>query len=201
MGSSSRGYPRPSPRSPMGPSRSFGALKYASGTSTSYSKSGSRAFRPIPGRPSYPSFKPRGGYNYNPSYKPNRTQFSEQQLKDRSNISDREWNVCWEFNSKRGCRRGSACKWKHITFEGGSNVYHPVTKEALNVCPEVTPSQQPAGGPVASGAPDKTEQQQTQEQAESAQEAPKKKEHSAAILAANAAGIAKKPSASATTEK
>jgi len=204
---SRRGYP--SPRSSMGgpKTRSFGALKYASGSSA-YSK-GSRSFRPIPGMPSpvggpsypsyKPSYKPRGGYNsYNSYNKTNRQQFSEQQLKDRSNISDADWNVCWEFNSKRGCRRGSACKWKHMSFATTDNVCHPVTKEPLNIGGI-------AGGPAPStGDAEKTaspEQQQTQEQATTTQEPPKEEASEPSVAAAFAAAVAGRIAAADKAEK
>lgn len=98
-----------------------------------------RSFSSYKPRGSYggPSYKPRGSYggsSYNSYQRPpgNRPQYSQQQLKERSAIPEQEWNVCWEFNSKRGCRRGSRCKWKHISYETEKPVCHPVTQEALN---------------------------------------------------------------------
>jgi len=153
-----------------------------------------------PSYPSYkPSYKPRGGYNsYNSYNKTNRQQFSEQQLKDRSNISDADWNVCWEFNSKRGCRRGSACKWKHMSFATTDNVCHPVTKEPLNIGGI-------AGGPAPStGDAEKTaspEQQQTQEQATTTQEPPKEEASEPSVAAAFAAAVAGRIAAADKAEK
>merc|ERR1740123_460164 len=39
-------------------------------------------------------------------------------------------NVCWEFNTFVGCRKGSACKWAHQYLAKESA--HPYTGEKLN---------------------------------------------------------------------
>jgi len=176
-------------------------------------KGGRSSFRPIPGMPSpvggpsYPSYKPnpykpRNNYYNGNSYKSNRTQYSEQQLKERSQIKEADWNICWEFNSKRGCRRGSACKWKHGGFSAGEKqVFHPVTKEALNGAAKEF---KPAGAAFTASAPsakdpeqkpeadsDKAQkspdQQQKQEQTVPAQEEEPKEETDQAVMAAKAA--------------
>merc|ERR1712154_601542 len=39
-------------------------------------------------------------------------------------------NVCWEFNTFVGCRKGSDCKWSHQYLMKEST--HPFTGEKLN---------------------------------------------------------------------
>merc|ERR1712083_387429 len=40
------------------------------------------------------------------------------------------FNVCWEFNTFVGCRKGSKCKWAHQYLAKESA--HPYTGEKLN---------------------------------------------------------------------
>ena len=40
-------------------------------------------------------------------------------------------NVCWEFNTFVGCRKGSKCKWAH-QYLIGKDATHPYTGEKLN---------------------------------------------------------------------
>jgi len=40
------------------------------------------------------------------------------------------FNVCWEFNTFVGCRKGSKCKWAHAYLVKESA--HPYTGEKLN---------------------------------------------------------------------
>jgi len=137
----------------------FGALKFASGGSSlsgggfnrnSYRRPIRGVPPPVGGSRSYSSFKPRGRGGSFPFRGGNRPRYDVGQLKERSHIPEKEWNVCWEFNTKRGCRRGSRCKWKHISFETGG-VVHPVTQEQLNtgLCPTIQPggAVRPATGP------------------------------------------------------
>jgi len=50
-------------------------------------------------------------------------------LKKMSNIPDKEWGICWNFNSARGCPRGENCRWKHEKYSSAVN--HPITREPL----------------------------------------------------------------------
>jgi len=36
-------------------------------------------------------------------------------------IREGEWAVCWNFNSARGCPRGTSCPWRHQTYSTGAN--------------------------------------------------------------------------------
>jgi len=51
------------------------------------------------------------------------------ELKKMSNIPDNEWEICWNFNSARGCPRGGNCKWRHEKYSSAVN--HPITREPL----------------------------------------------------------------------
>jgi len=53
----------------------------------------------------------------------------DNELKKMSNIPDKEWGICWNFNSTRGCPRGDNCKWKHEKYSSAVN--HPITREPL----------------------------------------------------------------------
>lgn len=139
---------------PGGRGVDFGALKFAAGSLPGGGggprggfprNNYRRQIRGVPapvrgGRGGYPGgFKPRGRGGSFPFRGGNRPRYDVGQLKERSQIPESEWNVCWEFNTKRGCRRGSRCKWKHISFETGG-VVHPVTQEQLNsgLCPTIS---------------------------------------------------------------
>jgi len=46
-----------------------------------------------------------------------------------SNIPDKDWGICWNFNSARGCPRGENCRWRHEKYSSAVN--HPITREPL----------------------------------------------------------------------
>ncbi len=29
----------------------------------------------------------------------------------------KEWDVCWAFNTAKGCRKGGWCEWRHAHYE------------------------------------------------------------------------------------
>merc|ERR1719233_408961 len=37
------------------------------------------------------------------------------------NIPEGEWAICWNFNSARGCPRGTSCPWRHQTYSTGAS--------------------------------------------------------------------------------
>lgn len=53
----------------------------------------------------------------------------DNELKKMSNIPDKEWGICWNFNSAKGCPRGVYCKWRHEKYSSAVN--HPITREPL----------------------------------------------------------------------
>jgi len=36
-------------------------------------------------------------------------------------IPEGEWAICWNFNSARGCPRGTSCPWRHQTYSTGAS--------------------------------------------------------------------------------
>merc|ERR1719285_802820 len=58
---------------------------------------------------------PRPPQNWNhqiPNRKPRR----------RRNVPEGQWAVCWNFNSARGCPRGTSCPWRHQKYSTTGNV-------------------------------------------------------------------------------
>ena len=39
-------------------------------------------------------------------------------------------DICWEFNEMKGCKKGSACKWRHAYVKG--KIEHPYTGKILD---------------------------------------------------------------------
>jgi len=39
----------------------------------------------------------------------------------RRNVPEGEWAVCWNFNSTRGCPRGTRCPWRHQKYSTAGN--------------------------------------------------------------------------------
>merc|ERR550534_194721 len=40
----------------------------------------------------------------------------------RRNVPHGQWAVCWNFNSARGCSRGTSCPWRHQKYSNTGNV-------------------------------------------------------------------------------
>jgi len=40
----------------------------------------------------------------------------------RRNVPEGQWAVCWNFNSVRGCPRGTSCPWRHQKYSTTGNV-------------------------------------------------------------------------------
>lgn len=45
----------------------------------------------------------------------------------RKERKSKDWNLCWDFQSKHGCRKGAQCKWLHNALLNSHNV-HPWKK-------------------------------------------------------------------------
>lgn len=70
-----------------------------------------------------------GGWNNNPVPPKWKYRIPDNELKKMSNIPDEEWEICWNFNSAKGCHRGSRCSWRHNKYSAAFN--HPITREPL----------------------------------------------------------------------
>jgi hypothetical protein len=70
-----------------------------------------------------------GGWNNNPVPPKWKYRIPDSELKRMSNIPDEEWEICWNFNSAKGCHRGSRCSWRHAKYSAAFN--HPITREPL----------------------------------------------------------------------
>jgi len=70
-----------------------------------------------------------GGWNNNPVPPKWKYRIPDNELKKMSNIPDEEWEICWNFNSAKGCHRGSRCSWRHNKYSAAFN--HPITQEPL----------------------------------------------------------------------
>jgi len=39
----------------------------------------------------------------------------------RSSVKPADWDICWDFNSEKGCRWGDMCHWKHVSYNKSSS--------------------------------------------------------------------------------
>jgi len=70
-----------------------------------------------------------GGWNNSPAPPKWKYRIPDNELKSMSNIPDEEWEICWNFNSAKGCHRASRCSWRHAKYSAAFN--HPITREPL----------------------------------------------------------------------
>merc|ERR550534_1097798 len=73
--------------------------------------------------------RPRRRWNNNPVPPKWKYRIPDNELKSMSNIPDEEWEICWNFNSAKGCHRASRCSWRHAKYSAAFN--HPITREPL----------------------------------------------------------------------
>jgi len=46
-----------------------------------------------------------------------------------ASVKPEEWDICWDFNSEKGCRWGDGCRWKHVSYQ--LQKLHPITGKPL----------------------------------------------------------------------
>jgi len=47
----------------------------------------------------------------------------------RRNVPQGQWAVCWNFNSLRGCPRGTSCPWRHQKYSTTGNKTHVLSDD------------------------------------------------------------------------